>query len=238
MTTTRQLLIDAASASTIPDFARSVTAGLASSAIVLARIWLVEGDGALRLAGSAGTPTGGGHYTGLDGTFGRIAAGAGKIGRIAASREPFIVRSIRGDEPWLDNPGWIARQRARAFVGFPLVAGGETLGVLAIFDRDSPADAWLDEVRFLADYSAARLAELRTRASRPAPTGTEPTAQASRAGQPRILTRADLRTLEKHAIEAALAATRGRVFGPDGAAVRLGMKPTTLASRIKALGIR
>ncbi len=38
-------------------------------------------------------------------------------------------------------------------------------------------------------------------------------------------------------IRQALAATGGRVSGPDGAAQLLGIKPTTLASRMKALGI-
>jgi hydrogenase-4 transcriptional activator len=31
--------------------------------------------------------------------------------------------------------------------------------------------------------------------------------------------------------------TKGKLFGADGAAALLGMKPTTRASRIKALGI-
>lgn len=53
-----------------------------------------------------------------------------------------------------------------------------------------------------------------------------------------ILTRAALRQHERASIEAALLHTGGRVFGPEGAAVLLGMKPTTLASRIKALGVR
>jgi transcriptional regulator with GAF, ATPase, and Fis domain len=36
---------------------------------------------------------------------------------------------------------------------------------------------------------------------------------------------------------AALRETRGRIFGPGGAAERIGVPPTTLASRLKALGI-
>jgi transcriptional regulator with GAF, ATPase, and Fis domain len=35
----------------------------------------------------------------------------------------------------------------------------------------------------------------------------------------------------------ALAQTGGKVFGPRGAAALLGMKPTTVISRIKALGL-
>lgn len=43
--------------------------------------------------------------------------------------------------------------------------------------------------------------------------------------------------LERRMIEQALAASGGKVFGAGGAAERLGLKPTTLASRIKRYGI-
>jgi PAS domain S-box-containing protein len=42
---------------------------------------------------------------------------------------------------------------------------------------------------------------------------------------------------EREIIEAALAATRGRVSGPSGAAAKLGIPPSTLETRIKALKI-
>jgi len=42
---------------------------------------------------------------------------------------------------------------------------------------------------------------------------------------------------EKKIIEAALAETRGRVSGPSGAAVQLGMPPSTLESKIRVLKI-
>lgn len=42
---------------------------------------------------------------------------------------------------------------------------------------------------------------------------------------------------QKDMIEAALAETRGRVAGPSGAAAKLGMPPSTLDSKIKALKI-
>jgi formate hydrogenlyase transcriptional activator len=42
---------------------------------------------------------------------------------------------------------------------------------------------------------------------------------------------------EKEMIEAALAESRGRVSGPEGAAVRLGLPTRTLDSKIKRLGI-
>ena len=43
---------------------------------------------------------------------------------------------------------------------------------------------------------------------------------------------------EREMIEAALAASRGRVSGPSGAAAKLGIPGSTLESKIKSLGIR
>ncbi len=52
-----------------------------------------------------------------------------------------------------------------------------------------------------------------------------------------ILTDAQLRELERENTQAALRACQGKLFGKDGAAQLLGMKPTTLASRLKRLQI-
>lgn len=52
-----------------------------------------------------------------------------------------------------------------------------------------------------------------------------------------ILTAAELLQLERANIAAALEAAGGKVAGPRGAAALLGMKPSTLSSRIKALAI-
>ena len=52
-----------------------------------------------------------------------------------------------------------------------------------------------------------------------------------------ILTQDEMREREKRNLEAALEETGGRLYGDGGAAELLGMKPTTLASRLKALGI-
>jgi len=52
-----------------------------------------------------------------------------------------------------------------------------------------------------------------------------------------VLTRDDLKRHERDNITHALQRSGGKIFGAEGAAELLGMKPTTLASRIKALGI-
>jgi len=53
-----------------------------------------------------------------------------------------------------------------------------------------------------------------------------------------LLTRDELRLRERESIVAALDQAGGKVSGSDGAATLLGMKPTTLYSRILALGLR
>jgi PAS domain S-box-containing protein len=52
-----------------------------------------------------------------------------------------------------------------------------------------------------------------------------------------VMTEQQVRQLEIDNLHAALATANGRMFGPGGAAELLGIKPTTLASRLKKLGI-
>jgi formate hydrogenlyase transcriptional activator len=62
-----------------------------------------------------------------------------------------------------------------------------------------------------------------------------PLAHTRTAPRPALLTRNELKRQERNGIAAALKQTGGKIFGPGGAAELLGMKPTTLASRITAL---
>jgi transcriptional regulator with GAF, ATPase, and Fis domain len=63
---------------------------------------------------------------------------------------------------------------------------------------------------------------------------------AAATGTPRseILTAAQFRTMETANIRRALAEANGRIYGAAGAAAMLGLKPTTLMSRLKSLGIK
>jgi transcriptional regulator with GAF, ATPase, and Fis domain len=53
----------------------------------------------------------------------------------------------------------------------------------------------------------------------------------------RVHTAKELEELERNNIIAALKSTEWKVAGENGAAQLLGVKPTTLSSRMKALGI-
>jgi transcriptional regulator with GAF, ATPase, and Fis domain len=71
----------------------------------------------------------------------------------------------------------------------------------------------------------------------PSPVSVSPATKVTPPAMEGIWTEARMRQLEADNIRLALKATNGKVSGAGGAAERLGMKPTTLASRIKALGI-
>lgn len=48
----------------------------------------------------------------------------------------------------------------------------------------------------------------------------------------------EIKDHERNLILDALAKTRGKIYGPDGAAALLGLKPTTLSSRVERMGLR
>jgi transcriptional regulator with GAF, ATPase, and Fis domain len=87
--------------------------------------------------------------------------------------------------------------------------------------------------RAVITAAGSRLAiELPAAASTSAKTTTLPLAPAER-----VLIDAELRQLEADNIRLALRQAKGKVSGAGGAAELLAIKPTTLASRMKALGV-
>jgi DNA-binding NtrC family response regulator len=48
----------------------------------------------------------------------------------------------------------------------------------------------------------------------------------------------ELKSNEKELVAAALKETRGKIYGANGAAALLGLKPTTLASKLVRLGLK
>ncbi|ETR75776.1 PAS sensor protein [Afipia sp. P52-10] len=77
----------------------------------------------------------------------------------------------------------------------------------------------------------------RLRIDLPDQTPHAPIADGGKEAKPAVMTEGEVRGLERANIVAALRATGGKIFGPGGAAELMDMKPTTLASRIKALKI-
>ncbi len=102
---------------------------------------------------------------------------------------------------------------------------------------------WPGNVRELQNVieRAAILAQNgRLRIDLPDSAGTQPSPGSARTKadpRPVVMTASEMRAHERANIVAALQACSGKIFGPGGAAELLDIKPTTLASRIKALGI-
>ena len=79
---------------------------------------------------------------------------------------------------------------------------------------------------------------LRLEASMPAQASASPQPGTAPPADVTFMTEKEMRDFQKNNLVAALKLTDWRVSGPDGAAELLGIKPTTLADRIRTLGIR
>ena len=79
---------------------------------------------------------------------------------------------------------------------------------------------------------------LRLDASLPEVSGAGPGAAAEAGAEPGVLTEQEMREFQKKNTTTALEQAAWRVSGPRGAADLLGIKPTTLADRIRVLGIK
>jgi transcriptional regulator with GAF, ATPase, and Fis domain len=157
------------------DVLRTMIDGIAQCAnVVLTRIWLIttpelcevcvasdkfDGGRSLHLVASAGTSNDPQqNYGKLDGSFHRFSIGERKIGYVAKTGEPLLLHDFCGDDEWLADHAWAEREGIKTVAAQPLVFHGETLGVLALFDRgilDSDALEWL---RVFADYAAVSIA--------------------------------------------------------------------------------
>lgn len=178
--------------------------------------------------------------TRLDGPFRRFPIGARRVGRVVSERQPYVERGDLASRG-IAEPAWLAVHGVRSFAAVPLGEGGR--GVLAVFSRRFLTD---QEVHLLA-FAARAVVRSGPGAPPASPRGARP-ARADApvvppppAPAPELITAPDRRTLaeiEREAIERALVQTRGRISGPRGAATMLGLKPSTLASRMQKLGVR
>jgi PAS domain S-box-containing protein len=73
---------------------------------------------------------------------------------------------------------------------------------------------------------------------RPSPPPGKPAGARAIKGSPVLRSMHELKNQERQLIREALEKTAGKIYGPEGAAVLLGMKPTTLASRIQRWGLK
>src|SRR5215469_4503077 len=115
---------------------QSIVQGLASQpGVALARIWLLpsadlpsschagsDHSDDLCLVASAGTPINspGEDWCFLQGHFARVPFNVGKVGQVAASRQPILVEDAAQND-WAVRPEWAKREEIRSFAGHPLI---------------------------------------------------------------------------------------------------------------------
>lgn len=173
----------------------------------------------------------------LDGPFRRFPIGARRVGRVVTDRKPYLERgdlAARG----IADPAWLAVHGVRSFAAVPL---GEGRGVLAVFSRRFLTDADVRLLAFAARAAAHGLGDPLPAPRDARPARSEPMTSRVRPPRPEIVAGAETRTLaeiQREAIERVLAETRGRISGPHGAATVLGLKPSTLVSRMQKLGVK
>jgi transcriptional regulator with GAF, ATPase, and Fis domain len=226
----------------------------------LARVWLVgPGDQCascpmrsecgdqtrcLHLIASAGLTTR------TDGPWRRYPIGAREVGRVPVTGRPFEAGS--GLEALgLADPAWFATHGIRSFSALPLVVAGRAIGVLAVFSGRELDPALRRTLAGLAQLGATALGAIRAwreiandrnrvavrsaRERKDANAGAAPVAPVNEPAPGAALR--TLADLERDAIARVLEHTGGRVSGPRGAAAVLGLKSTTLFSRMKKLGV-
>ena len=200
----------------------------------------------------------------VDGPFRRFPIGARTVGRIPITHEPLIARDdlLRLG---VADPAWLTLHGVRSLAALPLEHGVRCIGVLAVFSRGTLPGEQMRQLAAAAHLGAeaignveayrAMAAERNRLAAKHARLRSElgllpqPTASPATAG-PVAATGAMIHTdaaaaplpsfaeIQRQAILRVLERTRWRVSGPKGAAEALGLKPTTLESKMKKLGIR
>jgi transcriptional regulator with GAF, ATPase, and Fis domain len=100
-------------------------------------------------------------WTRLDGDFRRFPVGVRKVGQIAATGIPLFVANTVEQSEWIARPEWATREHIRSFAGQPLVFGGETLGVIAVFSRVELGEIDIRWLRLFADHAAITIVNAR-----------------------------------------------------------------------------
>lgn len=85
------------------------------------------------------------------GGFHQLPLHSQKIGRIASTGEPLLVRKSVAQSSLL-NPDWVEHEAIQSFFGYPLIHSGHIQGVLAVFSRRELDDR---DVNYLSQIAAS-----------------------------------------------------------------------------------
>ena len=180
LTSFKCLLLDIAQQRSLNELLWLIVQRLAERpTVVLARIWLIKpGDictscrftdecpdhtRCLHLVASAGRSSGSDQteWNQTDGYFSRFPLGVCKVGRIGGTGEQLVINEMDNNLAWIARPDWAKQEGIRGFHGQPIIYKGETLGVLAVFEREPITDEATLWFRMIADHVAVAIANAR-----------------------------------------------------------------------------
>ena len=180
LTSFKCLLLDIAQQRSLNELLWLIVRRLAERpTVVLARIWLIKpGDicascrfkdecpdhtRCLHLVASAGRSSGldQTEWNQTDGYFSRFPLGVCKVGRIGGTGEQLVINEMDNNLAWIAKPDWAKQEGIRGFHGQPIIYKGETLGVLAVFEREPITDEATLWFRMIADHVAVAIANAR-----------------------------------------------------------------------------
>ncbi|MEH2434439.1 MAG: PAS domain S-box protein [Nostoc sp.] len=112
------------------------------------RIWtLNKKDNVLELQVSSGM------YTHINGPHKCVPVGQFKIGLIAEEGKPHLSNSVQTD-PRVGNKEWAKQEGMVGFAGYPLIVENETVGVIAMFTRQTVTESTFTALEFAAQEIA------------------------------------------------------------------------------------
>ncbi|WP_020588707.1 EAL domain-containing protein [Desulfobacter curvatus] len=113
-----------------------------------ARIWILDDESnQLKLIASHGM------LTPFDTKHGDVCPCYLKVGKIVKEKRVVLSNSIIED-PDIDDQAWLKKEKITAFAGHPLIVGGRTVGVVAMFSRRRLDTPELDALTSIADKIA------------------------------------------------------------------------------------
>ena len=82
-----------------------------------------------------------GKYKNIQGEFSKVPLDSNKIGPIVKTKKPAISNDVINDTR-IRHPEWAKKEKLKSFAGYPLMSGGQPIGVLGMFSEKklSPAD--------------------------------------------------------------------------------------------------
>ncbi len=171
-----------------------------------------------------------------------IPLGAPWLGEVAQGT-PLRIEEI-GDHSRNPLPGM-----ADSDVGFgaaPLSFQGEIFGVLAVLTEVPLRMHTFEWLQIITDHSAAAIARAYLRRESDQTIEllqaeiktVRGQSQLEDSGSHRVFSEEEMKQRERDNLMTALDKSNWKIYGPEGAAALLGMKPTTLASRMKKLSLR